>query len=167
MKFEYHLKNEKELDDILNGVIFLYNNINSKLTFQVNYEKMLSDRFLKSQLSVIIKSEKALISKLGEVCDTHFFKKIRGMIKDIEANKAENDAYKLTESKGSPNGIEFNVKILSNCFWDIRKIYLTTIEIPSLLKFCIDDYENYFLNKYQERKLIWCFGYSKLKIRFC
>ena len=166
MKFEFDLKKEKELDDILNGVIFLYNNINSKLTFQVNYEKMLSDRFLKSQLSVIIKSEKALISKLGEVCDTHFLKKIRGMIKDIEANKAENDAYKLTESKGSPNGIDFNVKILSNCFWDIRKIYLTTIEIPRSLKFCIDDYENYFLNKYQEKKLIWCFGYSKLKIQY-
>jgi hypothetical protein len=98
-------------------------NINSKLTFQVNFEKMLSDRFLKSLLSINIKPEKAFISKFGQVCDAGFFTTISGMIKDIEANKAENDEYKLTSSKGSPNGIEFNVKILTNCFWDIKNIY--------------------------------------------
>ena len=166
MKFEFNRKKEKELDDLFNDFIFLYNNINSKLTFQVNYEKMLSDRFLKSLLSINIEPEKAFISKFGKVCDAGFGKTISGMIKDIEANKAENDEYKLTASKGSPNGIEFNVKLLTDYFWNIKNIYSPKIEIPSFLKFCIDDYENYFLNKIPQKKLIWCFGYSKLKIQY-
>ena len=40
------------------------------------------------------------------------------------------------------------------------------LEIPKFLKFCLDDFNNYYINKYNSRKLIWFLGISRLNIEY-
>ena len=88
------------------------------------------------------------------------------MINDLEKNKSEIEGYKLSKSKGMPNDIKFNVQIISPSAWDISKTDMEKIEILPFLKTCIEDFEDYYLKRYQQTKLIWCLGLSNLEIQY-
>ena len=157
-------KQEKEIEQELNDIISIFKNINSKHVFQIESEKKLSNRLIKG-LSLSINTEKLLISKLKEEYGITYVKKMSEMINDLEKNKSEIEEYKNTSSKGIPNGIKFNIQIVSN-EWKLNQLYSQKIEIPPFLQFCIDDFKNYYINKYQDKKLIWCLGLSKLEIQY-
>ena len=157
-------KSEKEIEQTLNDIISIFKNINSKHVFQVESEKKLSNRLIKD-LSLPINTEKLLISKLKEECGINYVNKMSAMIKDLENNKSEIEEYKNTLSNGIPNGIKFNIQIVSN-EWKLNQIYSQKIEIPPFLKFCLDDFNKYYINKYHDRQLKWCLGLSKLEIQY-
>ena len=88
------------------------------------------------------------------------------MLNDLEINKSEIEEYKNTVNKGIPNGIKLNVRVLSSGSWNLDQLYLQQLEIPKFLKLCIDDFQNYYINKYPDKKLIWCLDLSKLDIQY-
>ena len=88
------------------------------------------------------------------------------MLNDLEINKSEIEEYKNTVNKGIPNGIKLNVRFLSSGSWNLDQLYLQQLEIPKFLKLCIDDFQNYYINKYPDKKLIWCLDLSKLDIQY-
>ena len=98
-------KSEKEIENILNEIISLFTNINSKLLFREESEKRLSNRLIKD-LSLSINSEKIFISKLKEECGISYINKMSLMLNDLEINKSEIEEYKNTVNKGIPNGIK-------------------------------------------------------------
>ena len=164
MRIGFKGKPEMEIEQTLNDIISIFKNINSKHVFKIESEKKLSNRLIKG-LSLSINIEKVLISKLKEECGILYVNKMSEILNDLEKNKSEIEEYKKTSNKGIPNNIKFNVLLVSNG-WNLNQIYSRKIEIPPFLKYCIDDFQNYYINKYKDKKLIWCLGLSKLEIQY-
>ena len=159
-------KNEEEIEQELKDICCVLKNVSWKRIFQIESENKLKTRLIKD-LSLSIITEKKLLSKIRQEFGNKFIQKMKKMIEDLDESKVELEKYKINSNhKGLPNGINFNVKILSESAWVIRYSDREKIEIPKFLKFCIDDFEKYFSNRYQNRKLVWCLGLSKMKIQF-
>ena len=165
MRIGFKGKSEPEIDSILNDIISIFKIINSKLIFRIESEKKMSERLIKGS-SLSINAEKLLISKLKQEMGVIFVSKMNEMINDLEKNKSEIDGYKRTPSEGVPNGIKFNVQVITQSAWEINKTSMEKIEIPRFLEICTKDFEKYYIGRHQQTKLIWCFGLSKLEIQY-
>ena len=165
MRSGFKGKSEEEIENTLNDIISIFKNINSKLVFQNESEKKMSDRLIKGS-SLSINAEKIFISKLKQESGVTYVSKMQEMINDLEKNKGENEGYKLTKSRGTPGGIKFNVQVISQSAWDVQKTHMEKIEVPKFIKNCMDDFESYYLGRHQQSKLIWCLGLSKMEIQY-
>ena len=158
-------KSEEEIEGTLNDIISIFKNINSKLVFQSETEKKMSDRLIKG-LSINMNAEKMLISKLKQENGVTYVSKMNEMISDLEKNKAEYEGYKLSKSHGAPGGIKFNIQVISQSAWDINKSNMEKIEVPLFLQNCIDDFQSFYLGRHQQTKLIWCLSLSRIEIQY-
>ena len=165
MRSGFKGKSEDDIESTLNDIMSLFKNINSKLVFKIDSEKKMSDRLIKGS-SLSINAEKAFISKLKQENGVTYVSKMNEMINDLEKNKTEIEGYKATLSKGVPNGIKFNVQIISQSAWDISNSNMEKIELTPLLESCKQDFQEYYLKRHQQSKLIWCLSLSKLEIQF-
>ena len=158
-------KSEEEIEKTLNDIISIFKNINSKLIFQTETNKKMSDRLIKGS-SLLMNAEKLFISKLKQENGVTYVSKMNEMINDLEKNKVENEGYKLSKSRAVPNGIKFNVQVISQSAWDINNSNMEKIEIPPFMQFCIDDFQNFYLGRHQQTKLIWCLSLSRIEIQY-
>ena len=158
-------KSQEEIDATLNDIISLFKCLDSKLVFQNESNKNMSERLL-NKASVSIVNEQKFISKLKQEVGVTYVKKMTEMINDLEKNKKNDESYKSLDHKGSPNGIKFNVTVISQNNWEIKNQLLEKIIIPKFLSTCLEDFENFYLNKYEGQKLIWCLGLSKVEIQY-
>ena len=158
-------KSQEEIDATLNDIISLFKCLDSKLVFQNESNKNMSERLL-NKASVSIVNEQKFISKLKQEVGVTYVKKMTEMINDLEKNKKNDESYKSLDHKGSPNGIKFNVTVISQNNWEIKNQLLEKIIIPKFLSICLEDFENFYLNKYEGQKLIWCLGLSKVEIQY-
>ena len=85
---------------------------------------------------------------------------------DLDINIKEIDSYKKSDSKGTPNGIKFNVKAICPNAWEIRKKDMENFELPKFLSICTQDFETFYIKKYSDRKLMWCLGLSTIEVQF-
>ena len=161
-------KSQEEIEQILNDIIFIFNIINIKLIFKDEFEMKLSQRLL-NNLSISLEYEKLFISKLKNIVGATYTSEMISMINDIEESKRTRNDYKnLLNNKGNPSGIDFNATVIYFNSWDSKQSYILKIEIPKFLQFYMDDFENYYLNKYNSvpRKLNWLLGLSRLNIEY-
>ena len=164
-------KSQEEIEQILNDIIFIFNIINIKLIFKDEFEMKLSQRLL-NNLSISLEYEKLFISKLKNIVGATYTSEMISMINDIEESKRTRNDYKnLLNNKGNPSGIDFNATVTTVIYfnsWDSKQSYILKIEIPKFLQFYMDDFENYYLNKYNSvpRKLNWLLGLSRLNIEY-
>ena len=161
-------KSQEEIEQILNDIIFIFNIINIKLIFKDEFEMKLSQRLL-NNLSISLEYEKLFISKLKNIVGATYTSEMISMINDIEESKRTRNDYKnLLNNKGNPSGIDFNATVIYFNSWDSKRSYILKIEIPKFLQFYMDDFENYYLNKYNSvpRKLNWLLGLSRLNIEY-
>ena len=165
MRSGFKGKSEEEIEGTLNDIISIFKNINSKLVFQSETEKKMSDRLIKG-LSINMNAEKMLISKLKQENGVTYVSKMNEMISDLEKNKAEYEGYKLSKSHGAPGGIKFNIQVISQSAWDINKSNMEKIEVPLFLQNCIDDFQSFYLGRHQQTKLIWCLSLSRIEIQY-
>ena len=158
-------KSQEEIENTLNDIIGLFKCLNSKLVFQLETNKKMSDRLIKG-VSLSTNTEKNFISKLKQESGVTFVNKMMEMMNDLEKNKKEIDAYKSSKSKGAPFGIKFNIQVISQSAWEINKKSMEKIELPDNMVGCLKDFENFYLAKHSGQKLIWCLGLSKLDIQY-
>ena len=165
MKSGFKGKSEDEVEVLINEIIGLFKCLNTKLVFQIEANKKMSDRLIKGS-SVSTNHEKKLISKLKQESGVNYVSKMTQMMSDLDKNKKEIDEYKSLSHRGVPNGIKFNVQVVSQSAWEINKKAMEKIELPKFLTFCIDDFENYYYRKHSGQKLMWCLGLSKIDIQY-
>ena len=165
MKSGFKGKSSEEVENILNDIIQLYKCLESKLEFQIDSDNKMSNRLLRNS-SLSINYEKSLISKLKLESGIILVSKKLKMMEDLEQSKKIIDEYKQSNTKSEPNDIKFNVQIISQGAWDINNNYLEKIKIPLILNDCIKDFENFYLLKNKDRKLIWCLQLSKIDIQY-
>ena len=75
------------------------------------------------------------------------------MINDLEKNKNELEGYKSSASMGAPNGIKFNVTVISQSAWEINKSAMEKFIFPPFLNYCIEDFNKWFSKNVE--KLWW------------
>jgi hypothetical protein len=139
--------------------------LESKLVFQNEANKKMSERLIKGQsLSSI--NEMNFITKLKQESGITYVSKMQEMITDLEKSKVVIENYKSCAHKGSPNGIKFEVTVISQSAWDINKKDMEKFVMPNYLNSCLDDFEKFYLSKHQSQKLIWCLGLSKIEISY-
>ena len=165
MRVGFKGKTKEEINDTLDDVIQLFKCLTSQLLFQSETDNKMSNRLIKNS-SLSENYEKMFISKLKLEKGVNFVNQKNKMIEDLEQNKKVVEKYKKTVSKGSPNGINFNVRVITQGAWYINRNDLETMKIPNFLRTCIDDFEGFNLKKNEGRKLIWCLGLSKLEIKY-
>ena len=165
MKSGFKGKSEEEVENMLNEIIGLFKCLNTKLVFQIEANKKMSDRLIKGS-SVSTNHEKKLISKLKQESGVNYVSKMTQMMNDLDKNKKEIDEYKSMGHRGTPNGIKFNVQVVSQSAWEINKKAMEKIEIPKFLSVCVEDFEKFYFKKHSGQKLMWCFGLSKIDIQY-
>ena len=165
MKSGFKGKSEEEVENMLNEIIGLFKCLNTKLVFQIEANKKMSDRLIKGS-SVSTNHEKKLISKLKQESGVNYVSKMTQMMSDLDKNKKEIDEYKALSHRGVPNGIKFNVQVVSQSAWEINKKSMEKIEIPKFLSVCVEDFEKFYFKKHTGQKLMWCFGLSKIDIQY-
>ena len=158
-------KTYEEINNILDDVIQLFKCLTSKTLFRLESDNKLSDRLLKNT-SLSINNEKIFISKLKQEQGLNFVNQKNKMIEDLEQNIKDIDEYKRSNSKGLPNGIKFNVKVVTQGAWSINKNDIVKIKIPKILNSCMNDFETFYLKRNEGRKLIWCLGLSTVEIKY-
>ena len=165
MKIGFKGKSQEEIENTLNDIIGLFKCLNSKLAFQIEANKRMSDRLIKN-MTLSTNIEKNLITKLKQESGVAYVNKMMEMINDLEKNKNEMDAYKLSESKACLHEIKFIIQVISQSAWEINKKCMEKFELPKLLSSCMDDFEKFYISRHSNKKLIWCLGLSKLEIQF-
>ena len=88
------------------------------------------------------------------------------MMEEFDFNKKIIEEYKSSPSKGMPNGIKFNFQVISYDVWDINEKNMDKIKIPRFLISCVKDFENFYLKKYESRRLKWFYNISKVEIQY-
>ena len=165
MRLGFKGKSQEEIEDTLNDIIDLFKCLNSKLVFQNEANKKMSERLIKKQnLSTL--AERMFITKLKQEAGVTYVSKMQEMMNDLEKNKNETDNYKLLPHKGAPNGIKLDITVISQSAWEISKKSMEKLEMPKYLNSCLEDFEQFYLKKHQGQKLISCLGLSKIDIEY-
>ena len=165
MRAGFKGKDEASISSTLDDIIGLFKNLNTKYVFQKETEKKMSDRLIKGA-TLSVNNEKNFVSKLKQESDISLVNKMVGMLNDLEKNKLETEDYRRTLSKGTPNGIKFNVQVISNGAWEIDNKHIIKMNLPQLFSTCMQDFEDYYLRRYKEHKLTWYLNISKLEIQY-
>ena len=165
MRIGFKGKSQEEVDKILNDIIGLFKCLNSKLVFQTESNKKMSERLIKN-VSLSMVSERSFITKLKQESGVTYVSKMQEMMGDLEKNKNETEAFKKSRHNGVINGVKLDVIVISQSAWEISKKSMEKFEIPPFLKFCLDDFEKFYVNRHQGHKLMWCLGLSKLEIQY-
>ena len=165
MKIGFKGKSEEEIENCLNEIIGLFKCLNTKLVFSIDANNKMSDRLIKNK-TISTNYEKKLISKLKQEQGVNYVSKMTQMMNDLDKNKKEIDDYKAMHHRGVPNGIKFNVQVVSQSAWEINKKAMEKIELPKFLSVCIEDFENFYYRKHNGQKLMWCLGLSKIEIQY-
>ena len=158
-------KSQEEIENTLNDIIGLFKCLNSKLVFQNESNKKMSERLIK-KLSLSTLSERLFITKLKQEAGVTYVSKMQEMMNDLEKNKNETESYKSMPHKGAPNGIKLDITVISQSAWEVSKKAMEKIEMPKFLKTCLDDFDAFYIKKHQGQKLLWCLGLSKVEITY-
>lgn len=157
--------NEAQIEENLNDIINLFKCLNNKLVFQIEANKKLSDRLIQNKTLSIV-AEKSLISKLKTEAGVTYVNKMTEMMKDLEKSKGEIDLYRNQKHRGKPNGIGFNVQVVSQSAWEVNKSKQEKIEIPPCLTACMNDFNQFYISRNKNHKLLWCYGLGTLDIQY-
>ena len=158
-------KSKEEINNILNDIIIFFSCLNSKLIFQIDSIKKMIERLLKKE-SLSIINERSFVTKLKQEAGISFVDKMQIILEDLEKNKNDTEIYKSLDHKGLPNGIKLDITVISQYAWEIEKNNIEKIEVPKFLSTCLNDFEKFFIKKYQNKNLIWCLGLSRLEIQY-
>ena len=165
MKLGFKGKSEEEIEESLNEIIGLFKCLNTKLVFVLDANNKMSDRLIKNK-TISTNYEKKFISKLKQEQGVNYVSKMTQMMNDLDKNKKEIDEYKMLPHRGAPNGIRFNVQVISQSAWEINKKSMEKLDIPKWLSCCLDDFEKYYISRHQGHKLLWCLGLTKIEIQY-
>ena len=165
MRIGFKGKSPDDIEKALNDIISLFKCLGSKLVFQTESNKKMSERLIK-KVSLSNLAEQSFISKLKQEQGVTYVNKMQEMMSDLEKNKKETESYKSLPHKGIPNGIRLDVTVVSQSAWEISNKNMEKIELPKFLETCLNDFERFYINKHQGQKLMWCLGLSKVEIQY-
>ncbi|KAI1907363.1 hypothetical protein LOZ64_005925 [Ophidiomyces ophidiicola] len=142
-----------ELNKALDHVLDLFRFVHGKAVFEAFYKNDLARRLLMGR-SASDDAEKSMLARLKSECGSNFTHNLESMFKDIDLARDEMVSYNaLQREKRVKTRLDLNVNVLSSAAWpsypDIP------LKIPQMISDALFDFENFYHNKYNGRKLIW------------
>ena len=165
MRIGFKEKNQIAINNILDDIINLFKYLHSKDVFQIETEKLMYERLIKST-TISINNKKNFVNKFKKEVDLSFVNKMINMLSDLENSEKDMEEYNKTSNKGKTNEIKFNVKVIQPSSWELNNEHLIEFNLPKLFSSCINDFENYYLGKYINYKLKWYLSISSLEIQY-
>ena len=158
-------QNNEEMENCFDNIASLHSCINSKLIFELEMMKKLTNRLLYNK-SLSLELEKKILKKIKENCDITNIEKMESMINDIEINSPQLMLeYKKSNEFFTPI-LNFNVKCISQTNFSIPKNKIFNIDIPQNLNDYILSYNDFYSKTFSNRKLTWCYGYCTVEIKY-
>ncbi|KPM06994.1 cullin-2-like protein [Sarcoptes scabiei] len=157
---------DKDMERKINDAIIIFKYINDKDVFQKCYAKMLAKRLIHSQCTSM-ENEECMIQKIKAVCGYEFTSKLQRMFTDVKVC----DDFMVGFQKHLLNSnikfpMSFHAYILQACAWPFSQTPVSSFNIPICFEKAVNEFENFYLNKFNGRKLNWIFNVSQGEVKF-
>ncbi|KAF3483428.1 Cullin-4B [Arthroderma uncinatum] len=157
---------DAEINKQLDQVLDLFRFVHGKAVFEAFYKNDLARRLLMGR-SASDDAEKSMLSRLKTECGSNFTHNLETMFKDMDLARDEMASYNaLLREKNERPKIDLNVNVISATAWPS---YLDIpVNIPPSISRVINDFEQFYHNKYSGRRLHWkhALAHCQLKARF-
>lgn len=157
------IKDEKEMEDTLNSVVYLFKFLPDKDVFMLNYSKLLSRRLL-TDTSASIDSESFIVQKLKQEQGLEFTQKLVKMISDIQISKDLNTEFQ--EHLGNKDiklPCSLGVYVIAMGSWPVSAPR-TGFTMPSSMQLPLDTFNAYYNKKHSGRKLSYLHDLSRVEV---
>jgi cullin 1 len=141
-------------DSCIDNIIKLYIYLTDKDLFIEQYRISLSKRLLNNNNTINNDLEKLIITKIKIESGLQLTSKIEGMINDLILSNEYNKLFTEYLIDNSINN-NININILTNSHWPNFKLY--DIIIPNEMKKITFIFNDYFIQKYNNRKISWIY----------
>ena len=144
-----------------NEIMAIFRHVHSKDVFEAFFKRDLAKRLLTGR-SVSYDVERSFLSKLKAECGAAYTAKAEGMFKDMDLSRdimSSYAAYSTGSAKSSTTNCtgkvtDIDVQVLTTGYWPMYPQYRNIILPPELLAHQAN-FESYYNNKYQGRRIAW------------
>lgn len=157
MKVGLKGKNENQIEDELASILNLFKCLSSKIVFQVEYSKKLSERLIQNK-TVSIVAEKSLMSKIRADQGVTYTNKMANMFEDLEKSLNNVDSFRKMNHRGNIEGVMLSCQILQQGAWEVDQSKMIKVDLTPKLKKCLKEWEDFYKKNYNTHKLIWVYG---------
>jgi cullin 2 len=156
---------ESEIDKKLAQSITILKYIDDNDIFQKFYARMLAKRLIHSQ-SKSMDAEEAMIDRLRQACGYEFTNKLNRMFTDMSVSSDLNNEFNSFLKLVNVNlGISFSIYILQAGAWPLGENSVTPFAVPQELEVSVQMFENFYLNRFRGRKLMWLNHLSQAELK--
>ncbi|KAL4795958.1 hypothetical protein BDV19DRAFT_378449 [Aspergillus venezuelensis] len=154
---------DAEINRQLDQVLDLFRFVHGKAVFEAFYKNDLARRLLMGR-SASDDAEKSMLARLKTECGSSFTHNLESMFKDMEVARDEMAAYSsIKRERQTPLPVDLHVSVLSSASWptypDVQ------VRVPSEIATAITDFEKFYDNKHNGRKLYWKHQLAHCQIR--
>ncbi|CAF3821964.1 unnamed protein product [Rotaria sordida] len=150
---------QNDIDEKINQIMIVFNYLQDKDVFQKFYGRLLAKRLVE-QLSASDDYEESLISKLKATCGFEYASKLQRMFQDIRLSTSLLKEYEADcKDHHSIKIFDFSVMVLTSNSWPFT--VPSTFNLPIELKSTLNDFEVFYLKKFNGRQLKCLLQYSK------
>jgi hypothetical protein len=142
-----------------NQIMTIFRHVHSKDVFEAFYKRDLAKRLLTGR-SVSSDVERSFLSKLKAECGAGYTSKMEGMFKDMDLSRDIMTSY-ATYSTGATGqnvatdkATDMDVQVLTTNYWPAYPKHPNIILPPELIAHQAN-FESYYKNKYQGRRIAW------------
>ncbi|OJJ51011.1 hypothetical protein ASPZODRAFT_156001 [Penicilliopsis zonata CBS 506.65] len=142
---------DAEINRQLDKVLDLFRFVHGKAVFEAFYKNDLARRLLMGR-SASDDAEKSMLTRLRTECGSSFTHNLESMFKDMDVARDEMSAYKSMHGSRRLKP-DLNVSVLSASAWPTYPD--VPVRIPPVIATALGDFETFYNNKYNGRKLSW------------
>jgi cullin 3 len=144
---------EAEADSKLDKFVVMFRFLHDKDLFENSYKAALSKRLLSGK-SISDDLERSMIGKMKAECGTTYVTSLEGMFTDMQLSKDVVDGFKQAEeAKKLPSSVKLEMNLLTAGFWPIPST--PPCRLPPVVTECVEVFNNYYLQKFERRKIVW------------
>lgn len=157
---------EDNLEVSLFHAITIFKYIEDKDMFATFYSRMLAKRLVNSS-SASDDAESSMISKLKEACGFEYTNKLQRMVQDIKVCRDLNSSYKDLQRQDEHDvtkEIDASYYVLNTGFWPLTPPKTAFIPPPEIAK-AGTNFQAFYLDKHNGRKLTWLWNLCKGELR--
>ncbi|KAL4930852.1 uncharacterized protein BDV17DRAFT_280479 [Aspergillus undulatus] len=154
---------DAEIDRQLDQVLDLFRFVHGKAVFEAFYKNDLARRLLMGR-SASDDAEKSMLARLKTECGPSFTHNLESMFKDMEVARDEMAAYSsIKRERQTPLPVDMHVSVLSSASWPTYPE--VQVRIPPEIATAINDFEKFYGDKHNGRKLYWKHQLAHCQIR--
>jgi cullin 1 len=159
---------QKDVNNTLENVVFLYGYIQDKDVFEYQYQNLLASRLLMN-LCKSEHTEKSMLAKLKREAGYMWVGKLEGMFKDVAISQKLMEKFRKWYDTESNLKLTFDVTVCKTGYWPSSKNNRgSRMPQDDSIKTACDKFERYYVNEHSGQKLQWRLdqGLAEVQVAF-